>query len=590
MPKHSMRSLTALLILTLIAGCDPDPEKDRPTPRARAIAITNTAKEEIAAGLYAEAIGHCLLAEEIDDTYDEAKYCIVAANVGAMAKAVSDILGLVVANLSPAEYRSQLALKGIVASILDDVEAQIRYIDAYSYKLTKMENPKFHIDDFPLNFDPAELLKATGIDEIKVTDELSLNLKGTWDMSEIIALAALLNGVQGLLDYVMAHKLVVDNTDIAFETTGDVAAFIATNPNMLTGDPADKARLSGDDNRKGFKNDILAALSYLVGRDDDLENVAPKNAGLIAAIKQSALDADPDAVLKWVDKNGDGIPEQIGVPSLEELRDKIVDADGKPVLEDSNFQNFLSEDTWKALIAFGKTMRDNIEAGGGKPAPVARVLELIVGDLKTDFASTRLLQKKVPDVVALDPGKFFKSPKYINELFPYFYEFSLASTAGTLYDLAIDTENYVSDNNNYLNKMGVRYKDNAADFAHFSYPDNDAYSTAFTVTSYTFPAFSAEPVPIAADGIMPTAKTPRLWYFALLDPTFGGVLLGDAEFKGDASGGNYVAMDNLKIWKGLNKLLKYYCIDTTSFDLDMFNDDAAIYVNNKIADCNQALE
>lgn len=592
----SMRRVSALFLTILITGCGSGCEDNPPPPPdrgSRAESLVNEAKSKIAAKDYAGAIDLCLRAEEIDDTYDEAKYCIVAANVGAMAKAVGDVLGLVATQLSPAEYQMQrIAVKPIAASIVGDIEEQIRYIDQYSYKLAQMENPKFHIDDFPIGIDPTELLKATGVDEIKVTGELSMNLRGTWDMSEIIALAAALNGVQGVIDYLLAHELVLDNTDIAFDTTGDVAAFIATNPQMLTGDPKDKGRLTGDDLHKGLKNDVLSALSYLVGRDADLEGVAPKNAGLVEAIKVSAAEADPNAVLQWKDKNGDGIPEQVGIPSLEEFRDKILDADGNPVLEKSTFQNFLSEDTWNELIAFGKNMRDNIEKGGGDPAPLARVLELIVGDLKTDYASTRLLQKKVPDVVALDPGTFFKAPKYINEMFPYFYEYAMQTTPGTkYYDLAIDTENFVAVDDNYLNKMGMRYKANAADFGHFDYPNNDVYSALVTVSSYTFPAiFAAIPTPIAADGIKPTAKTPRLWYFALQDPTFGGIVLGDPEFKADASGGNFVSMDNLKVWKGVNKLLKYYCIDTTSFDLDMFNDDAAIYVNNKIADCNQALE
>lgn len=507
-----------------------------------------------------------------------------------MAKAVGDILKLVATQLAPAEYRMQrIAVKPIAASILSDIETQIRYIDLYSYKLAKMENPQFHIDDFPLNIDPRELLKATGVDQIKVTGALSMNLRGTWDMSELIALAAALNGVQGVLDYVLAHSLIVDNADIAFETTGDVAGFIATNPQLFSGDPKDEGRLKGDDLHKGLEHDVLAALSYLVGRDADLEGVAPKNAGLIEAIKLSAAEADPDAVLQWKDKNGDGIPEQVGIPALDELRDQIHDQDGKPVLTTSTFDNFLAEDTWHALIAFGKTMRDNVENGGGDPIPVASVLGRIAGDLKKDYASTRLLQKKVPDVVALDPGAFFKAPKYINEMFPYFYQYALAATAGTYYDLAVDTENY-DGADNYLNKMDLRYGLNAQDFGHFAYPDNDEFSAAFTIASYTFSAFDAKPVAIGVDGVKPTEKTPRLWYVALLDPSFGGILLGDPAFKGDATGGNYGALDNLKAWKLFNKLLKYYCLDTTSLDLDTIDDAAAIYVNNKIADCDQALE
>lgn len=589
MPKHLIRSLSALFVLPFLLACPPD--KDEPSARERAIQITNAAKEKIAGKEYSAAKDLCVRAEAVDDTYDEAKYCVVAVNLGSMAETVSDILRLAATQLAPGPvYRPQrVQVKPLVASLLEDIEAGIREIDAYAFKLASMDNPKFHIAEFPLDFDPAELLKAASVDEIKVAGPLTMNLRGTWDMSEVLLLAGALNGVQGVIDYLMAHELVIESTDISFDTTGGVAAFLATNTQLLSGDPQDLARLAGDDAQKGLRNDVVAALSYLVGREADLAGVAPANAGLRAAIKQSALDADPEAVLRWTDADADGIPEKVGVPALEELRREVVDAEGKPVLASSTLDNELSVETWSALIALGEALRDNVEAGGGTPVSLKPALAAIVADMKAEHASTRVLQKNVPDAVAVNPGAFFKSPKYIGELLPYYFSYVTAGSTATRHELALESENF-DGADNYVEKMGARYGINGSDFGHFSFVDGDVYSAAFTVASYTFAAFEAAPTPIAADGVKPTAKTPKLVYLALPDPGFGGLLWGDADFAADASGGNYAELTNQSLWKGVNKLLKYYCLDATELGLEMFDDDAAIYAGNKMADCSQALE
>jgi hypothetical protein len=586
------RGAALALAAVTLAAC-PGPDEPALTKRQRAARIVSVAKEEIAKGNYSGATGDCLRAEAIDDTYDEAKYCVFVAQSGALVNSVGSIVGLVVGQLKAPAYETQaISVKPIVSSILEDVEAEMRYLDAYAYKLTAMENPHFQIKSFPLSLDPKDLLSLLDTDRLEIKGEIAFDLGGTWDKSEVQAVGAGVNAVQALLDYLLAHKLVLASTDISFDTTGSVAQFLSDNPNMLAPDPKDASRIAGDgDKHKGFKNDVLAALSYLVGRDADLALVAPKNDGLKAAIKASAAEAAtyPDQVVRWIDGDGDGIPEKLGMPAVNAIKDKVL-ADGKPLIEGDTFDNPLKPSAWEAFIKVGKEVRANVESGGGKPIAAKEALVALVDSLKKSDSTTRLLLKEVPDVAAFDPGTFVKAPKYLSELVPYYYFYATAATPGTQYiDLAIETEVY-DGAANYLNRHGQRHGANqTADFAHFGYPANDVFSASYTVSAYQFTDFASAAPAVAADGVTATVKTPRLWYFAMQDPSLGGMLYGDAEFNGDGTGGQYQKLDNFKLWKGLNKLLKYYCIDTTDFALEMFDDTYAKYTNNKIADCNQSL-
>ena len=556
------------------------------------------AKQDIAQKDYAAAVSKCLKAEEMDDSFDEAKYCVLAAQVGALVQSLSASICLVACRLNaPLAYAPQaFNVKSIISSILSDIEGQMHDIDLYSYKLAKMDNPHFHIDDFPISLDPKDLLVLVNSSQITVKGELTLNLKGTWDKSEAQGLGSAINAVQGVLDYLLAHKLILDSTDISFTTTGSVAAFLANNPNLLVADPADADRIKGDAQKhKGLKNDVLAALSLLVGRDNTVELVAPANGGLKDAIKNSANESGTytDQVVKWIDKDHDGIPEQVGVPAINALRSSILDADGKPLITKDTFVNPLEKETWKALIRFGVAVRDQLEKGGaavGLKAP----LQAIVDDLRTStdtrVTDVRLLGADVPDLLAINPHAFLKSPKYISELLPYYYAYNTtADTAKRVFDLAMEEERWDdSKAGSHLVVAGFASSATAADWSHFEYPASGTFyvTPVTTMANFAFEDFFTTPGTIVADAVKANRQTPRLYYIALQDPSMGGLLEGDPNFNGA-----YGPIDSAKFNKGLNKLLKHFCLDFNvtsgqagSSFWDAF-DDSVYPAGNKIADC-----
>jgi hypothetical protein len=589
--KAGVGSVVASVLFLGACGSD-----DNAVTKVTATQLVAQAKKDIANKDYAAALAKCLKAEEKDDTYDEAKYCVLASEMGALMQSVSAIIGLIASQVNAPAYQPQaFNVKSIVSSILSDIETQMQYIDRYSYKLAAMDNPHFQIDDFPLSLDPKDLIDLIGSSDVVVKGDLALNMKGTWDKSEVMVLGATINGVQGVLDYLLAHKLVLASTDISFDSTSGVAEFLHNNPDLLAKDATDESRLKGDgDKHKGLKNDVLAALSFLVGRASDLELVAPKNDGLVAAIKQSAAEAKSGAykaqVVKWVDADGDGIPEAIGLPAINDLKNSIVDKDGKPYIEKDTIDNPLKKASWDAILAFGKALRDNVEKGGA-PVALKAPLQAIVDDLVVDHADTRILKKPVPDMLAINPGAFFAAPKYVKEMLPYYFQYNTTKdTAKTIWELALEEEQFdVSTAISKFYVAGVTGTALQADWAHFAYP---AAATLFVtpvtvMTGFTFGDFAAAPAAIAADGVTATAKTPHLYYIALQDPAIGGLLEADTAF-----GGAYAKVADNKVFNtGLNKLLKYYCLDFNTEDaagdtgFTQPFDDTLYPATNKIADC-----
>lgn len=577
--------LTGTLFISACSG-----EDDGGGTVISAQGLVDKAKQDIAAKDYAAALQKCLQAEEKDDTLAEAKYCVMLANVGALVQSVSAIIGLIASQLSPAEYQANaFNVKSIVSSILSDIEGQMRYIDIYSAKLAAFEDPTITLDDFPLGLDPKDLLDLIG-DSVQVSGDLSLNMKGTWDKSEVMVMGTAVNGVQGLLDYLLAHKLVLASTDINFDSTEGVADFLFNNPDLLVADSADKSRIDGDgDKHKGLKNDVLAALSFAVGRDSDLDKVAPKNGGLVAAIKQSAAAARPDAVVVWVDKDKDGIPEEVGLPAINDIKDNIKDADGEPLIEGDTFENPLAKETWDVIIQLGKDVRDNVEADGGDAIALQPLLQAIVDDVKDAESTTRILFRPVPNLLGINPGAFFKSPKYVAELLPYYFHFTTDAAGATAHsDIALEIETFDTVVGNEWFNERVGYEGDRGmidDFTHFDYGANDQVTPSVKVLSYDFGDLTA-PAAVAPDGVTADTKSPVLFQIALQDPSLGGLLQG-----APAADGAFGAMDNAKFNKGLAQLIKYYCLDANVADatedsdiLDVF-DDAAYGAGNKIADC-----
>lgn len=564
------------IVLGIVSGCGdcrydaetvhPAPVRPDPVPP-----LIESAKSDLASKDYHAALQKCLEAEQLDDTLAEAKYCILLANLGALVMSVEAVVGLFAAQLSPAEYQAgAFNVKQIVSSILSDIEDQMRYIDIYAAKLAAFKDPTITLDAFPIHLDLDDLNDVTG-DSVAGSGEVSLNLRGTWDKSEVMLLGAAVNGVQGVLDYLLSHKLVLHSTDFDFDSTEGVARLFDFNPNLLVADPADKDRIDGDDDkRKGLKNDILAMLSFFVGRDSDLEHVGPKHGGLVQAIKESAEAARPDAIIQWLDIDSDGYPEKIRVPALEEALDDVNRTDGP-------FENPLSKVSWNKLVSLGKALRDNIEHGSA-PVALRGALQALADDMRAKGSDFRLAYRPVPDIVALDLHAFLKAPPYLSDLVPYYFTYTTATTAVVRYDLAFEVETYDEGSDEwFVAKGGFEAYRGVGDFAHFSYDTPDEFSASVTVAAYDFGVFAAPPM-IAADGISPDTRSPQLYYVALQDPGFGGLFTGDPTGQGD-----YGPLDSAAFNRALARLVKYYCIDLSKGVLDSLNN--SLYVNNDITTC-----
>lgn len=573
------------LLASISWGCEPKCSSPPCVGHRRDLvpALIESAKADIAAKDYAAAFEKCLRAEEIDDTLAEAKYCVLLANLGALMQTLTPPISCLIqcVGLGPAGYEAgKYNAKEVALSMFTDIEQQMLYIDRYAAKLAAFDNPTITLDDFPLGLDVATLFDVLGID-VQSSGYDRFNLKGAWDKSEVMLLGAGVNAAQSVVDYLLAHTLVIDTIDGDFQSSNGFARFLALNPSFFVADPKDAARISGDDEeRKGLRKDILAALSFAVGRESDLELVGPKSGGLVEAIKQSAAVDRADAVIRWIDKDGDGIPEYISIPAFAGTDEFDERAYGYTV-KSGVFENPLSKVTWNKLISLGKALRHNIEHGGD-PVPLRGALQALADDMRADKSDLRLAYRPVPDVIALDLHAFLEDPPYLSELVPYYFTYSLATTSTVHYDLAYEVETYDADTGEWFVKKGgyEAYRGGVADLEHFSYVTPDVFSASVTVDAYDFGAFAA-PAKLTADGITADARSPQLPYVALQDPTFGGLVAGDPSGQG-----NYGPLDNASFNQGIARLVKYYCLDLSKGIWDSVHD--GLYVNNDIATCTGA--
>jgi hypothetical protein len=582
--------------LALMCGCAPScginwdcNDCYDPPPGSKAKNLIARAKDDLAARKYSEAQQKCEKAEKLDPSNPEAPYCVLLANVGALVQSLSSILSLGVSQLRAPNYKpSAIDVKAILGAVLSDLEGQIAYIDLYSYKLSKFDNPTFQLDDFSLRVDAGDISTLLGPDSgVKVNGPIEINLKGTWDISEVAALGAAVNAAQGMLDYLMAHHLIIDSTEFGSGTAG-LAKFLADNQKLLTKDAADTGRITGDETHKGIKDDFLAALSYAVGRKDDRVWVAPANGGLVAAIRQSVMNNAVDAVVQYKDTDMDGIPERFTIPALSDLRMAVTGIDIQ-----TEFDNPLSKATSRAILKAGAALRNNIETGGA-PVPLTSVLRGVANDLKEPFPNFRIFAKTIPDLIAVNPAAFFAKPKYLRSLLPVYFTYTSNLTSEVHYDMAWEKEMYGVDGN-VRERLGVvdAALPTAGDFSHFSFGVPDAVTSAVTVDGYTFEeGIVPNDLFLEADGIIAGVKWPVLQAVALPDPSFGGLLELNTAWLANPSAGtsSFEAADNGSFNKSLNSLIRAYCLNLAELGDgaslgDYFDEQSVRYAENRIADC-----
>ncbi len=563
--------LGAFMALSLTLSACGDSTTDDATGETTATRIA-ACKDLVGDQKYSEALKKANAALESDADNSDAHYCATLAHVGVIVNTVSAIISAAAnLNLAP-EYRAAIDGKQFLLPFVEDIESGIAGIDKHAYALVGMDNPTFQIDSFPLSLNTADLVKLVGKfsdADIQVQGEAEIDLNGVWDLSQIQALAGAGNAIQGVLDYLFAHDLNLDEiNDLELKTTEGIAAALHANNRLLklATDADSTARLSGDDRYKGVRLDALSALSYLVGRASALERVAPASEGLVAAIKANA--GKTDRVVVWTDADADGIPEKIKVPAIDVVNENLtITIDGVVETIPSEFDNPLSATFWTSLIDLGAEIRDNVEDNGASQIAVKTLVDAAIAEFNDNAdvnefivdlwpSAVTYAAMEFPDLVYVSPGEFLAEPKGVRSMIPYYFSHT---TDGTTYawDMAIEFEGYLNGTTITNEKIGKKFESAAdADFAHFDYGAN-----VDGVLEYLFDDFDTEPAKIAADTLRPTLELTELIYVALQDPAFGGLLYTKTDALADyplTKSATPAKPDSAGFNAGLNALLLYY--------------------------------
>ena len=530
------------------------------------------------------------IAADPDDS--DGYYCLVAANMGSILRTVSGLLDLAASQMSATTSMSSTDIKGIALVFLEEIQDSIAEIDSASHALAGMDSPTFTIDRFPLSMDPGSLVELFGLDEgdlpgeVDLDSELYVDLRCTWDLSHVHLLASTLNGVQALLNYALGHKLELDissATSMEFTSEG-IARFLLHNPRFLNADLRDIGRWTGDNMYKGLDGDLIAMLSYLFGRDTDLEGIAPATDGLLAAIRASAASDVKDPVIRW-EVDGNGNPSLASIPALAplgiqseypfRLPAELVDAAvelGTDILANIEHQSAAVElkPFLDALQTYAANNKHRMESLFDNPSAVSRLTDNGVA---------------VPNLISLNPGVFLADPIALRAMFPYYFAYATEEPEGedpidyNRAGMAIEYESWLEYQSAGEVTAAVSWITGAGDavtdpvglisWDHFEF---DAENYASVVT-FQIPGVSdakALDLFLPADDVAASEWAPHLVYILFQDPTFGGLL----EVNPAALNLTSDATENYGFNESLNALLDHFCINTglgwRAFDNDNY--------------------
>ncbi len=517
----------------------------------------------------------------------DARFCKALAHLGQLAEAVDAAVGTPVGTGTPqSAFQPTAKWKPLLADFVDPVQQAIRGFDAEAYALAGMKDSTFRLERFPLPLDLQALLALVYGNHAAVEGDASIDLGGTWSTAEIQLLAAVLNGVQGLLDYALAHELdgdlfaprIIYSLDP--KTSEAIATYLARNPSMFqkASDADDAARLTGNVTHKGLLSTTLAVLSHLVGRDLSLAGVAPANEGLLARIEASAARPAEDSVIAWtVDQ--DGYPVKASIRTLALLNEQArITIGGRRWILPTVFDLDLGAAGWNALTAFGTALRDNIERSNPARVAVKPLLDgLRLSGRPTIGSISRLLEKEAPDMIYLNPGAFLSEPPLLKELLPQYFAYTTEASAPKRYDLAVEYETWWAHAPMTVSRLILTQTlEPGTDAGHFWYGRPASYAVTAIEASETFPADERSH---PTDGLMPSPSSPRLIYLALTSPSFGKLL--EMSLDGEAP----TPPDVFDVNRGLNTLIGYYCLNMWkhwgAFDGANYDDDYPDCPNDK---------
>lgn len=513
----------------------------------------NAAKVDISDGRFAEAVDRCVLALRDEPNYTPARYCILVARVGLLSEGINTIFDKI--NLligmapSPAAFQPKIDMKHYLDDWVSEIEDDMRAIDEQVYYLAAVSGATFNVAHVPIVL-KTRAISLDGTLQGSLFDVYEIDLGGTWDSSEVLLLGALFNLSSLGLDYMMAHNMVVDKITNESGLDAFVAALLIENPELAAfdEDEVSTGRIFGDDTYKGLRGDLIAAASYLAGRESSLEGIAGANGGLREAIKRSAASEVTDAVIQWIDKDGDGNPEAIEGPIVEQVS-ALFDL---PV---SRVPTFLSGETFDAFYLFAGQVRDNAELGGDA-VPTQPVLEALRIDA-AKLITSPLLEVEVPALLALDTAAFLEQPLPVRRLLPYFFRDD--GCFCTNYGLLGEWEMYG-------NPPQKRYYDFT--WGYYENTPVDVGKHFLALNADAFPSFTVLPsLALPDDGVNPDVTVNQIPVLAFQQPSFGGLVHLDLTAMGGKAEGEAT---QASINEAIARLMKHYCVHTV-YDGGIFN-------------------
>ena len=535
----------------LLAGClEMGAEDECPSceQAARSDAHIEQAKAFFAQGDYRRGTSQCRMALEEKADSADGHFCSVVGQVGLLVGHVSELMNMAYMDLSPASVMPMSDPKPLVVGLLDSLERTMMSLDQDLHALASLEEPTFYVPSAPM----ALKVGSLGNSFYHPSHELTFNLGGTWDKTQILLLGAGVNGVQAILDYALAHSL---KTAGKLESQGPslyAEAFVRS-PSLLLfdTDSESQARLTGNEQRKGLANDVIAMLSYLYGREDEIEDVAPANTGLREAIRLSAASEVTEPVMGWTDRNGDGHPEGV---RIEFLSDMIAQVTGVSI---PLFVNVFSPDTMDRFYALLGDLMENIE-GQGDPVGVAELLESARQDIWGFLPAIGPAVRPVPDLVYLSPGDFLADPLPVRRMMPYF--FSNLVHGYVDYVLLYETKRY----DDWYDETSVEYYRFAwGTWRAQRYDDFRIFPEENLEHAQSDEFVPMPTLELADDGLRPDAVSPILPYLAYQSPSFGGLLwLNPLAFD---DGFQVAPASQASLNTSVARAIQYYCVNLSPF-------------------------
>ncbi len=444
-----------------------------------------------------------------------------------------------------------------------------------------MDSVSVYYESVPFSFDLSTFMKDT---ENTTNIPSQIDLKGEWDYPEVLLIGAVNNGLFALWKLIESQTL-GSPTDISnvyneysftaslddpTQITNLIASFLGEIPALLAFEPTEGKEIFKDQ----VRNYVDATLSYLTGRDNDLEvngtMYAAANPGLFAAIENMYSKDQSKSIIQFVDKDGNGeisYKDQIVIPIVEEIESGA-----------GTITNPLSRQTWLDLVAFGKEIENQLENYESATASLdmGKIINEVFGDLVT-YANeispdANVSVPTIPEgFLMLNAGALFKAvetedsfgglrnllpawvpnPRVDSDLVSYARKDTDNAKTPFKYIMVFETEVSAATNSTEYMGLGPFEYNNVLYYGIYSFTKDPAHFNLFFNADGSFNAlFFGNTDPSAdsgsaylgnlhsidPDGLLPNAEHDFLVYLGFQQPTFYGMVQVDPSKFADISG------------------------------------------------------